>query len=163
MTAEFTDAGAPAAWPVLDVKERRLLGVLVEKAKTTPDVYPMSVNALMTGANQKSNRDPILNLTEEDVDETLLELQKRGLVTQVQGGRVVRLAAQSVRSMDQLEGGHGRDYRAAAAWAADRGGTAWPSQPHGADRGPRHCRTLQPLAERRIGRVSWDRRGGAAR
>jgi uncharacterized protein len=90
MTAENTDTGASASWPVLDVKERRLLGVLVEKAKTTPDVYPMSVNALMTGANQKSNRDPILNLTEEDVDETLLELQKRGLVTQVQGGRVVR-------------------------------------------------------------------------
>ena len=50
----------------------------------------MSVNALMTGANQKSNRDPVLELTEEDIDETLLDLQKKGLVTQVQGGRVVR-------------------------------------------------------------------------
>ena len=89
MAAENPDAG-PASWPVLDINERRLLGVLVEKAKTTPDVYPMSVNALMTGANQKSNRDPLLNLTEDDVDETLLALQKRGLVTQVQGGRVVR-------------------------------------------------------------------------
>jgi uncharacterized protein YceH (UPF0502 family) len=90
MSVETPDAAAPTAWPVLDTFERRLLGVLVEKAKTTPDVYPMSVNALMTGANQKSNRDPVLNLTEDDVDETLLALQKKGLVTQVQGGRVVR-------------------------------------------------------------------------
>jgi uncharacterized protein len=88
MAAETPDA--PVSWPVLDMVERRLLGVLVEKAKTTPDVYPMSVNSLMAGANQKSNRDPLLNLSEEDVDETLLALQKRGLVTQVQGGRVVR-------------------------------------------------------------------------
>ena len=91
MAAETPDAApAPESWPVLDVQQRRLLGVLVEKAKTTPDVYPMSVNALMTGANQKSNRDPLLNLSEEDIDETLLELQKKNLVTQVQGGRVVR-------------------------------------------------------------------------
>ena len=90
MAVENTEAAAPTSWPALTPYERRLLGVLVEKAKTTPDVYPMSVNALMTGANQKSNRDPVLELTEEDIDETLLDLQKKGLVTQVQGGRVVR-------------------------------------------------------------------------
>src|SRR5436309_6481965 len=77
-------------WPVLDMQERRILGVMVEKAKTTPDVYPMSVNALVTGCNQKSNRDPVLNLSEDDVEETLAALQPKGLVTKIMGGRVVR-------------------------------------------------------------------------
>ena len=49
----------PITWPVLTMAERRVLGVMVEKAKTTPDVYPMSLNSLMTGSNQKSNRDPL--------------------------------------------------------------------------------------------------------
>jgi uncharacterized protein YceH (UPF0502 family) len=83
---------APAAgpWPVLDVYERRVLGVLVEKAKTTPDVYPLSVNSLVAGANQKSNRDPVLNLTDEDVEEALVRCQKKGLAIKVTGGRVIR-------------------------------------------------------------------------
>lgn len=76
--------------PVLNLSERRVLGVLVEKAKTTPDIYPLSVNALVTGCNQKSNRDPILDLSEDDVEETLGELQKKGLVIKITGGRVVR-------------------------------------------------------------------------
>jgi uncharacterized protein YceH (UPF0502 family) len=70
--------------------ERRVLGVMVEKAKTTPDVYPMSVNSLMTGSNQKSNRDPIMNVSEEDIENTLAALQTRGYVTRIQGGRVER-------------------------------------------------------------------------
>jgi uncharacterized protein YceH (UPF0502 family) len=43
--------------------------VLVEKQKTTPDAYPMSVNSLVTGCNQKTNRDPILNLDDVQVEE----------------------------------------------------------------------------------------------
>ena len=62
MDTESPETVAPDSWPVLNLRERRLLGVLVEKAKTTPDVYPMSVNALVAGSNQKSNRDPVLNL-----------------------------------------------------------------------------------------------------
>ena len=61
-----TAAEAPATWPVLNVNERRVLGVLIEKAKTTPDAYPMSLNALTTGCNQKSNRDPLLDLNIAD-------------------------------------------------------------------------------------------------
>jgi uncharacterized protein YceH (UPF0502 family) len=80
----------PANWPVLSAAERRVLGVLVEKAKTTPDAYPMSINALMTGSNQKSNRDPIMNLNDEDVENTLMALQPKGYVTRIQGGRVER-------------------------------------------------------------------------
>lgn len=78
------------AWPVLDINERRVLGVLVEKAKTTPDSYPLSLNALTAGCNQKSNREPVMNLTDLDVEDTLLRLQKRGLVIKVTSSRVDR-------------------------------------------------------------------------
>lgn len=74
--------------PVLSISERRILGVMVEKAKTTPDVYPMSLNSIVTGSNQKSNRDPLLNLTDLDVEEALASAQQKGLVTRIQGGRV---------------------------------------------------------------------------
>jgi uncharacterized protein YceH (UPF0502 family) len=75
---------------VLSDHERRVLGVLVEKAKTTPDAYPLSVNALVTGSNQKSNRDPILDLSEDDVEEALVSCQQKGLAIKITGGRVIR-------------------------------------------------------------------------
>ncbi len=74
----------------LSLIDRRILGVLVEKAKTTPDAYPLSLNAIVTGANQKSNRDPLLNLGEVEVDEALPALQKQGFVTRITGSRVDR-------------------------------------------------------------------------
>ena len=74
----------------LSLTQRRILGVLIEKAKTTPDGYPLSVNALVTGSNQKSNRDPVLELEDSDVQETLEELQGGGMVEPVFGGRVER-------------------------------------------------------------------------
>src|SRR5262249_29218531 len=77
-------------WPDLDEQERRVLGVLVEKAKTTPDAYPLSVNALVVGCNQKSNRDPILNLTDLEVEDALARCQKKGLAIKITGGRVIR-------------------------------------------------------------------------
>jgi uncharacterized protein YceH (UPF0502 family) len=83
-------AAGPAAWPVLSMNERRVLGVLVEKAKTTPDVYPLSLNSLVTGCNQKSNRDPVLDLTDLDVEEALAAAQKKGLAIKITGGRVER-------------------------------------------------------------------------
>ncbi|HTU18184.1 MAG TPA: YceH family protein [Gemmataceae bacterium] len=82
--------GAAGPWPILDMRERRVLGVLVEKAKTTPDTYPLSINALTTGCNQKSNREPILNLTDLEVEDTLARCQKKGLAIKITGGRVVR-------------------------------------------------------------------------
>src|SRR5260370_41550708 len=74
------------ARPALSILERRGLGVLVEKAKTTPDADPMSLNALTTGCNQKSNRDPAMNLTDDAVEETLVRLQKQSLVSKIVGG-----------------------------------------------------------------------------
>lgn len=86
----MTPNTAAKDWPVLSASERRVLGVMVEKAKTTPDVYPMSVNSMVTGSNQKSNREPIMNLSEENVEDTLAGLQPKGYVTRIQGGRVER-------------------------------------------------------------------------
>src|SRR5262249_14942459 len=88
---EAAPVAAPsAAWPVLSFHERRVLGVLVEKAKTTPDIYPLSLNALVTGCNQKSNREPVLNLSDAEVEEALANCQKKGLVVKITGGRVER-------------------------------------------------------------------------
>lgn len=77
-------------WDPLEPKQRRILGVLIEKSKTTPDSYPLSLNALTTGCNQKSNRDPVMDLEEEDVEQAIVPLQKRGLASRVSGGRVDR-------------------------------------------------------------------------
>src|SRR4051812_1877081 len=75
---------------VLSVNERRVLGVLVEKAKTTPDAYPLSLNGLITGCNQKSNRDPLLDLSDIDVEEALAACQQKRLAFKITGGRVER-------------------------------------------------------------------------
>lgn len=71
----------------LSLVEQRVLGVLIEKQKTTPDVYPMTINGLVAGCNQKSNRDPVLSLTDGDIEATLEELHRRGLVVRVVSGR----------------------------------------------------------------------------
>jgi uncharacterized protein YceH (UPF0502 family) len=78
------------SWPIFSMIERRILGVLVEKAKTTPDIYPLSVNSIVTGSNQKSNRDPLLNLSDLEVEDALPPLQQKGLVSRITGGRVER-------------------------------------------------------------------------
>lgn len=76
-------------WQPLSSRQRRVVGVLIEKAKTTPDGYPMSLNALTNGCNQKSNRKPQMNLKPEEVDDVLDELRSMGAVAEVQsGGRV---------------------------------------------------------------------------
>lgn len=78
---------ADAAWSPLSIHERRVLGVLVEKQKTT-DTYPLTLNALVSGSNQKSNRDPILDLEDIEVEEALTSAQKKGLTMRVISGRV---------------------------------------------------------------------------
>ena len=71
--------------------DRRVLGVLAEKAKTTPDIYPMSLNAICTGCNQKSNRDPLMQLEPDDAQESLERLRQLGAVGMVEGyGRVTK-------------------------------------------------------------------------
>ena len=88
---QSTDATASRRWRPLDSIERRVLGVLVEKAKTTPEAYPLSINSLRTGCNQKNNRAPLMQLEEERVEEACEQLRKSGAISQVQGsGRVDR-------------------------------------------------------------------------
>lgn len=65
---------------------RRVLGVLVEKAKTTPDNYPLSAAALVSGCNQKSNRAPQMQLDETDVLNAIDELRGVGAAIEIQGG-----------------------------------------------------------------------------
>jgi uncharacterized protein len=67
----------------LDPVEARVFGVLVEKALTTPEQYPLTVNAVTNGCNQKSNRDPVVSLDEDQVTAALQRLEKRYLVRTV--------------------------------------------------------------------------------
>jgi uncharacterized protein YceH (UPF0502 family) len=78
-------------WKPIPKIHRRVLGVLVEKAKTTPNGYPLSLNGVITGSNQKSNRSPKMDLTPEDAEDALEELRTWGAVGEVHGdGRVVK-------------------------------------------------------------------------
>jgi len=65
--------------PVLNLVEARILGALIEKDITTPEYYPLSLNALLNACNQKSNRDPVMNLGENAVRDALLALNEKGL------------------------------------------------------------------------------------
>ncbi|WP_423599207.1 YceH family protein [Roseateles sp. MS654] len=74
----------------LSALEARVLAVLVEKASTVPDSYPMSLNSLTQGVNQKTARDPVMNASESDVASALDELKAMSLVNSVSGSRVAR-------------------------------------------------------------------------
>jgi uncharacterized protein YceH (UPF0502 family) len=74
----------------LDATEVRILGSLAEKQMATPEYYPLTLNALIAACNQKSNREPVMELTESEVQSALDRLQSEKLVWRVMGGRVVR-------------------------------------------------------------------------
>jgi uncharacterized protein YceH (UPF0502 family) len=81
----------PPRWQPIGPIDRRVAGVLAEKAKTTPDGYPLSLNAIRTGCNQKSNRAPVMDLRAEDVEESLERLRNLGAVGMIEGyGRVTK-------------------------------------------------------------------------
>lgn len=63
----------------LNAHEQRVLGCLIEKQRTTPDAYPLSLNGLRTACNQASNRDPVMALTDEEVREACTGLHRHGL------------------------------------------------------------------------------------
>lgn len=79
--------------------EARVLGTLMEKARTVPDSYPMSLNALAAGCNQKSSREPITNLSESEVQEALDGLKRRSLAFTSRGSRVERWEHNFQRAM----------------------------------------------------------------
>ena len=74
----------------LSVLEARVLGVLVEKALTVPDSYPLSLNTLLLGCNQKTARDPVINATEAEVQAAADALKALNLVFESSGSRVTR-------------------------------------------------------------------------
>ena len=65
--------------------ESRVLGVLIEKALTTPDQYPLSLNAVVAGCNQKNNRDPVLTMSDAAAFDALESLRGKQLVVRVDG------------------------------------------------------------------------------
>jgi len=81
----------PATTPFhLTPAEARVLGTLMEKARTVPDSYPLSLNVLLLGCNQKSSREPVMELSEADITTALDKLQALNLVRQASGSRVAR-------------------------------------------------------------------------
>ena len=74
----------------LTLHEARVLATLMEKARTVPDSYPLSVNTLVLGCNQKTSRDPVMDMTESQVQEALDTLKKQSLVFEASSNRVPR-------------------------------------------------------------------------
>lgn len=97
---ESTEASTETRRPLseslkfLNFLEARILGVLIEKEKTTPDSYPLTLNSLTLGCNQKSAREPVISAPESEVQAALEELRGRVLVLETYGasGRVLRYA-----------------------------------------------------------------------
>lgn len=73
---------------ILNAVEARVIGALIEKEITTPEYYPLSLNALVNACNQKSSRDPVMELSEADVRSALFALEKDGLVRVLADARV---------------------------------------------------------------------------
>jgi uncharacterized protein YceH (UPF0502 family) len=73
---------------MLNEIEARVVGVLIEKEITTPEYYPLSLNATLNACNQKSSREPVMELVEADVRTALFELDQMGLVRTIADGRV---------------------------------------------------------------------------
>lgn len=76
--------------PHLSAIETRVLGTLMEKARTVPDSYPLTLNSLLLGCNQKTSREPLMELDETQVATALDSLKPLGLVREVSGGRTAR-------------------------------------------------------------------------
>ena len=74
----------------LSLLETRVLGTLYEKQHTVPDTYPLTLNALVSGCNQKTSRSPVMEATESEVQAALDDLKSANLVIESSGGRVAR-------------------------------------------------------------------------
>ena len=88
---------------VLTPVQARVLGTLMEKARTVPDSYPLSLNALLTGCNQKTSREPIMSLDEAALASALDELRSLDLVRESSGGRTARYAHNFQRGIGVFE------------------------------------------------------------
>ncbi|MFA6972090.1 MAG: YceH family protein [Gallionella sp.] len=84
--------------PTFSPLEARVLGVLIEKEKTVPDTYPLSVNTLTLGCNQKTARDPVMSASETEVLAAIDSLKEYSLIIESSGGRVMRYAHNARRA-----------------------------------------------------------------
>ena len=80
----------PSTLPILSLLETRVLGVLAEKQRTVPDSYPLTLNVLVSGCNQKSSRDPVIEASESEVAVALDSLRALSLIVETSGGRAAR-------------------------------------------------------------------------
>jgi uncharacterized protein len=96
-TSQAKTISMPATLPLLSLLEARVLGVLVEKQHSVPDTYPLTLNALTSGCNQKSSRDPVLNATDAEALVAIDRLKSLSLVVESSGGRVMRYAHNTER------------------------------------------------------------------
>ena len=87
----------PSALPTLSPVEARVLGVLAEKQRTVPDTYPLTLNALVSGCNQKTSRDPVMEVSDAEAQTALDSLRGMNLVIESSGGRVPRYSHNTER------------------------------------------------------------------
>jgi uncharacterized protein YceH (UPF0502 family) len=89
--------------PTLTAIEARVLGTLMEKARTVPDSYPLSLNSLTLGCNQKTSREPTMELDESEVTSATAHLRELGLVHETSGGRTTKFTHNFQRGINVFE------------------------------------------------------------
>ena len=88
----MSDQPAARPLPILSLLETRVLGVLVEKQRTVPDSYPLTLNAVLSGCNQKTSRNPVLEVSDAQAQTAIDSLKSYHLVDESSGGRASRYA-----------------------------------------------------------------------
>ncbi|HEY2345682.1 MAG TPA: DUF480 domain-containing protein [Xanthomonadaceae bacterium] len=86
----MAEGGGESAFATLSAIEARILGSLIEKEATTPEVYPLTANAVVVACNQKNNREPVLELEPGEVGHALREMTEKAMVRAVEGARAQR-------------------------------------------------------------------------
>ena len=99
-----TRSHAPGASPMLTDIEARILGSLIEKASTTPDAYPLTLNNIQLACNQKTSREPVMQLEVGEIGHALRVLEPRGLVKSEYGARAERYLHRLDRVLDLTPG-----------------------------------------------------------
>lgn len=94
------DTTAPRDAEPLTDNEVRVLGCLIEKEATTPEVYPLTLNALQVACNQKTSRDPVMQLDTGEIGQALYQLEKRALVRRVSGARADRWEHRAEKTLE---------------------------------------------------------------
>lgn len=98
-----SEAQNASSFDPLNATEVRILGSLIEKQATTPETYPLTLNALLLACNQKTSREPLMSLAEGVVGQSLRKLEGRGLVRLVMGGRADRWEQRADKTLELVK------------------------------------------------------------